>query len=35
VEIMLMDNLRNEKLFDVLPFKEYVLKGVHKFEEYQ
>ena len=35
VEIMLMDNLRNEKLFDVLPFKTHVLSGVHKFDEYQ
>lgn len=35
VEIMLMDKMRNENLFDVLPFKEYVLKGVHKFDEYQ
>lgn len=35
VEIMLMDKLRNENLFDVLPFKEYVLTGVHKFDEYQ
>ena len=35
VEIMLMDNLRNEKLFDVLPFKTHALSGVHKFDEYQ
>lgn len=32
VEIMLMDKIRDENLFDILPLKEHVLKGLNKFD---
>ena len=35
VEIMFMDKIRRESLFDMLPFQDHVLSGVHKFDEYQ
>lgn len=34
-EIMFMDHVRKESLFDMLPFRDHILSGVHKFEEYQ
>jgi len=35
VEIMFMDHVRKESLFDMLPFRDHILSGVHKFDEYQ
>lgn len=33
-DILLIDNIRGEKLFDLLPFKQLALSGINKFDEY-
>jgi len=35
MEVLLMDHIRGENLFRILPFKEHAIAGVHKFDEYQ
>jgi len=34
-DILLLDNIRHERLFDMLPFKQLALSTLHKFDEYK
>jgi len=34
-DILLIDNNRNERLFDMLPFKQHALSTINKFDEYK